>query len=138
MALTITNIERDATSTKRIIYCDVAFDSSYPTGGEALAAATLGLKNISFMHIGGKSGYIFEYDYTNSKLKAMTPTAAQAAVTTDKLTIAASGAGNITDGQSVTVDSTFRSAVDAAAADEVANTTDLSAVTSVKVMAVGH
>ncbi len=59
MALPITNIERDATSTKRIIYCDVAFDSSYPTGGEALAAATLGLKNISFMHIGGEKGDIF-------------------------------------------------------------------------------
>lgn len=138
MSLTITNIEHSALANRRVIFCDVAFDSSYPTGGEALAPATIGLQKIDMMMVPGKSGYSFEYDYTNSKLKAFTPTAAQAAVTADKITITASGAAAITDGQSCTVSADFRSAVDAAAADEVANTTDLSAVTTVKVMAIGY
>lgn len=138
MSLTISNIEQSAIANKRLIFFDVAFDSSYPTGGEALAAATIGLQKINMLVATGKSGYLFEYDYDNAKLKAMTPTAAQAAVTTDKITITASGAANITDGQSCTVAADFRSAVDASAADEVANATNLSGVTGVKVMAFGY
>jgi len=138
MSLTITNREFSVFGTKRVVFCDIAFDSSYPTGGESLTPGDIGLSVATHVTIAGNSGYVFEYDYTNSKVKAMTPTAAQAAVTTDKVTIADTGAGNITDGQSCIVDATFRSAVDAAAADEVGNTTDLSAVTSVKVMFIGR
>jgi len=138
MALTISNRHHLKAVGAQTKLCDIAFDSSYPTGGESLTPANLGLKQILQVHVSPKSGYLFEYDYDNEKLKAFTPTAAQAAVTTDKITITASGAANITDGQSCTVDSTFRSAVDAAAADEVANATNLSGVTGVKVMVIGY
>ena len=138
MSLTITNKEFAVFGSKRIVFCDIAFDASYPTGGESLTPGDLGLSVATHVSVAGNSGYVFEYDYTNEKVKAMTPTAAQAAVTTDKVTITASGSGSITDGQSCTVDATFRSAVDAAAADEVGNTTDLSGVTSVKVMFIGR
>lgn len=46
----------------------IAFDSSYPTGGEALTPAMLGLGTIDFVSIGNKAGYVFEYDYTNQKV----------------------------------------------------------------------
>ena len=49
---------------------DVDFDSSYPTGGESLPASDLGLSVVDIVLPSPKSGYIFEYDYTNSKLKA--------------------------------------------------------------------
>lgn len=48
----------------------IAFDSSYPTGGESLTAADLGLKTIDLLQIQSKSGLVFEYDYTNSKILA--------------------------------------------------------------------
>lgn len=138
MSLTVSNIEPAVFGNRRVVFADIDFDSSYPAGGEDLTLATMGLKSVDFVQIENNSGYIFEYDRTNEKLKAFTPTAAQAAVTTDELTITASGAGNITDGQSVDVAATFRSAVDAAAADEVANAADLSGVTDVRVMMIGY
>ena len=138
MALTISNLRHTGMSGMRSKLCDIAFDSSYPTGGEALTPASLGLERIEHISIEPNGGYFFEYDYDNAKLKAFTPTATQTAVTTDEVTIAASGAGAITDGQSCLVAATFRSAVDASAGGEVGNTTDLSGVTSVKVMAIGY
>lgn len=137
MALTITAKEKSVFGNKRIVTADIDFDSSYPTDGESLTPANLGLKEINILLTTSKSGYMFEYDYSNKKLKAMYPKSAQAAVTTDKITIASSGAANITDGQSCTVDSTFRSAVDAGAGAEVGDVTDLSGVTSVRVLAIG-
>lgn len=135
--MTVSNITHGIFGSKKIAFCDIAFDSSYPTGGEGLTPGNVGLERIEFTIIPNKSGYMFEYDYTNKKLKALTPRSAQVAVTTDKITIVASGAAHITDGQSCTVAADFRSAVDAAAGAEVAPGTNLSAVTSVKAMFIG-
>ena len=114
----------------------IDFDSSYPTGGEPLDLTDF-FSNVLMVQIENKAGVIFEYDYDNKKVIAYYPTKAQAAVTTDKVTIVASGAANITDGQSCIVDATFRSAVDVGAADEVPNTTDLSALAGVRFVAKG-
>jgi len=77
----------------------VTFDSSYATGGEALVATDIGLSaNIEFINCAPASGYLFEYDYTNGKLKAFNSTKGG--------TIPAGGAPGV----------------------EVATTTDLSAV----------
>lgn len=46
----------------------IAFDDSYPTGGESLTPAMLGLGTIDFISIGNKGGYVFEYDYANQKV----------------------------------------------------------------------
>ena len=57
---------------KRVI-ADIAFDSSYPTNGESLTPADLGMYAIDFLNASPKLGYMFEYDYTNKKLKAFMP-----------------------------------------------------------------
>lgn len=50
---------------------NIAFDNSYPTGGESLTAAELGFsKAPDVVKIPPKSGYVFEYDATNQKVKA--------------------------------------------------------------------
>lgn len=52
----------------------VAFDSSYPTGGEALSAAQLGFsKTPDWVEIDPKGGYVFEYDLANAKVKVLAP-----------------------------------------------------------------
>lgn len=74
------------------------------------------------------NGYLVRWNTTDLCFHAYYPRAAQAAVVTDKITITASGAANITDGQSCSVDSAFRSAVDAAPGTEVANDVDVGEV----------
>lgn len=131
MSLTITNKEFSVLGTKRVVFCDIAFDSSYPTGGESLAPSDLGLSVATHVQIPTKSGYLFEYDYTNEKIKALYPTS----VTSTTGTVAhalgfASGADAFisatADHHGVEVGS------------EVANAADLSGVTSVKVMMIGR
>jgi len=143
MGLTITNKEFTVFGNKRVVFCDVAFDASYPTGGEALTPDTLGLSVITFASVAGKGGYIFEYDYTNKKLKAMYPRSASAVANSaaNQLDVSSGSAtASAVDATTptVTAPAGFRSAVDAQVADEVGNTVDLSAVTSVKVMMIGR
>lgn len=53
----------------------ITFDSSYPTGGEALLPADVGLSSkVEFITVSNASGYTFEYDYANNKVKAYWPT----------------------------------------------------------------
>ena len=66
-----------ATITRQTVVGDLrytsgtfAFDSSYPTGGEACSAAALGLTKVDFVQFSPSAGYVFEYDYTASKVKA--------------------------------------------------------------------
>ena len=47
----------------------VKFDSSYVTNGESLTATQLGLESLHVMFISMEnSGYVAQYDYTNSKI----------------------------------------------------------------------
>lgn len=143
MGLTITNKEFSVFGTKRVVFCDIAFDASYPTGGESLTPSDLGLSVATHVQIAGNSGYIFEYDYTNEKVKAMTPTANQGVAATganqpDVSSGSATASAVDTTTPTVTVPAGFRSEVDAAPADEVGNTTNLSTVTAVKVMFIGR
>jgi len=47
----------------------ILFDSSYASGGESLTATDLGLESIHIVLAHGEdSGYVPQYDYTNSKL----------------------------------------------------------------------
>jgi hypothetical protein len=75
MALTVANTEAsvyyhvrgDEYETRKTI----AFDSSYPTGGEPLSTTDLGFKaQPSVVEIEPKAGYVFEYDFTNQKILA--------------------------------------------------------------------
>jgi len=70
MPLTNTIQDRTVFGNKRLVTLDTAFDSSYPRGGESLTAADLGLDSIDMVMVAPVDGYTFEYDYTNSLLKA--------------------------------------------------------------------
>jgi len=136
MALTISVVERTVFGNKRIVFADVDFDSSYPTGGESLQASDVGLKAIDFLQATPKSGYIFEYDYTNEKLKAFYPTKSQDSNLAATVTVTS----NTGDGDAVTYDVCFsgeNGAVDAGPSEEVTNGTDLSSLTDVRVMIIG-
>lgn len=109
MALTIANtttgLYAQAVGDEYETYKTVAFDSSYPTGGEPLTAADLGFSVAPRdVRIEPKGGYVFEYDRTNSKVLAYY-----------------GDNNNASDGPLI----------------EVPNTTDLSAITGVKVIARG-
>ena len=66
---------------KKIRYRTVTFDDSYPTAGESLTAANVGLKKIAHVTIsglknsGGTLGWMAAYDYTNSKILVYTAAA---------------------------------------------------------------
>ena len=104
MAVTAALTTQTVVGDLRTVIGTVAFDSSYPTNGEALTAATLGLQDLRFVHFSANSGYVFEYDYTNSKVK-----------------VYYGDNNNASDGPLI----------------EVPNTTDLSALSAVKYIALG-
>ena len=110
MALTITDTDasppqaiQGGTSGYKAVVKTVALDSSYPTGGESLTAAMLGLSTVVFLIAQPTSGYVFEYNYTDSKLLAYY--------------------GNYDAADGVLID--------------VPDTTDLSAVTGIRLFAIG-
>jgi len=109
--------------------CDITLDHS--TGAE-ITDITKYFKNTDNLTIivdgCSDNGHMVRWNPTDKCFHGYYPTKTQAAVTTDKLTITASGSANITDGQSVTVDSTFRSAVDQGAGDDVGDDVDIGKV----------
>lgn len=95
MALTLDIIKRVALPAGRAIVADITFDSSYPTGGEALSASDLGFNlSVEFVLAAPAGGLMFEYDHTNKKLKALYPTggsATPAALADPAITVPAGG-----------------------------------------------
>jgi hypothetical protein len=70
LAFTVTVSSESRVGRQSVRVGTLAFDSSYPTGGEALTAANLDLSTILFIIIEPNTGYVFQYDYTNSKVIA--------------------------------------------------------------------
>ena len=71
MALAITVIKRPAMPAGKAVVATITFDSSYPTGGEPLTAADLGMLNVEWLVVEqkGAASRIIEYDHANAKLK---------------------------------------------------------------------
>jgi hypothetical protein len=88
----------------KILTGSIAFDDSYPTGGESMDISDM-FNSLNIVLFESKAGYVFEYDYGNKKVKVMMGNNDGAA-----------------DGPMV----------------EVANETNLSALTAVKFLAVGY
>lgn len=108
---------------RRAVIANIDFDASYPTGGESVTPAQFGfVTRIDFLIAEPKGGYTFVYDRANSKLLAYTTGAAH----THTENTAAAYTQNATTGAST-----------AAAGSEVANTTNLSTLTGVRVLAIG-
>ena len=86
MALTITTAgaskDVESLGSLRASLFTITFDSSYATGGEALAASDLGLKELDIVMIENASGYVFNYDHSNNKVIARTSTASFSAPST--------------------------------------------------------
>lgn len=135
MALTFTEKKRVKMGNAYAVAASITFDDSYPTGGEALAASAFGLNEVTLMLCETASGYMFQYDYANAKLKAYYP---RAAVSGTLAADVAEGATPVTssaaNGAIVTL--TGNPAVAAGAGAEVTNATNLSSVT-VRAMAIG-
>jgi hypothetical protein len=122
----------------RYAYVTIDFDSSYPTGGESLTAADLGMRTILDINIRPKSGLVFEYDYTNSKVLAYTQGVAHGAagaVTLDDYPVTA-GVG-ATSGASISREASATSPLRLGPLKEIASTDDLSSITGVRVFAWG-
>lgn len=71
MALTLTRSGdwQYIAGNRRVANVVVAFDSSYPTGGESFVAADVGMRVIEAVRITPNYGYSFDYDYTNSTIR---------------------------------------------------------------------
>lgn len=70
----------DFAKALRVTVTDVTMDTSYPTGGESITAADLGLKSVFFAIANLQTTATTAandawYDVTNSKLKVNGPTA---------------------------------------------------------------
>lgn len=58
------------TGNRSLRVVSIAFDSSYPTGGEPFAPADIGFLTFDFVYAESAVGYIFRYDYTANTLLA--------------------------------------------------------------------
>lgn len=74
MGLTLTQVSSNVTGHRRQNVVDFVFDSSYPTGGEALTPEALGLSVVEYaLVVESPDGYEFLYDRANEKLVAYVP-----------------------------------------------------------------
>lgn len=76
MSLTVALDNRKVTESSRgkgVITGTIAFDSSYPTGGESLSGITAYFKDLESIVFESQSGYAFEFDETNDKVKVYLP-----------------------------------------------------------------
>lgn len=73
MSLTITSaLEGSERATRNLSVFDgsIAFDSSYPTGGESASDISANFSTLTSIVFDNEDGYSFEYDKTNNKIKA--------------------------------------------------------------------
>ena len=85
MALTVTRRSVESLGSKNAVVADITFDNNYPTGGEAIAAADLGLQAIDFMLVEqNESGKVITFDRANSKLMVFAGALAEAAAASDQ------------------------------------------------------
>lgn len=88
MALTFVDDARSVIRNKRMVIATVTFDSSYPTGGEALSANDLGLASLDFVSATTDGNYAVTWDKAAGKLKAYVAAGTQVPNATDLSAIA--------------------------------------------------
>lgn len=69
MAISPSQVFVNRAGKKRQVVTEVTMDSSYPTGGEAITAAQLGLSVVDVVTCSTNTGHIAQYDKTNAKIK---------------------------------------------------------------------
>lgn len=129
MALTVNITKTDTVGRYlKVKTGSITFDSSYPTNGEALTAANLEFStDVEFIQVSPAGGLVFEYDYSDSKIKAFYPTGGSAT----PASLAAPAVTFPSGSTAVESDAAQPNLVETAGiAKEVGNTTDLSTVTA--------
>jgi len=129
MALTVTINKTDSVGRYlKVKTGSITLDSSYPTGGEPLGAKDLGFStSVETFVASPGGGLIFEYDFSNSKLKAHYPTggsATPASLAAPAVTVPSGSTAVESDAAQPNLTET------AGIAKEVGSTTDLSTVTT--------
>ena len=116
----------------------IDFDASYPTGGESFTPADVGMRVFDFVFIQPRSGFVFDFNYTSNLVLAYSQ-----GFITGATAAADATAGTLVTGDAST-EGTFRAMGVAVSTTvklgemlEVASTTDLSALTGVRVIALG-
>lgn len=71
MALTIAIDAHDLVGTHRQKRGTITFDSSYPTGGEAVTPANFGLTAITDIQLEGDDGYVLRWDRSTTAPKLL-------------------------------------------------------------------
>lgn len=95
MAISSTIVDQGVEGNKRVVTTDITFDSSYPTGGEAVTLSSVGLMNADYAvcnvkAIGGTVNVAnVYYDRANKKLKVYDETPAEVSNTADLSTLVA-------------------------------------------------
>ena len=88
MALVLTETQRNIIKSqfdqeKRVVQGTAAFDTSYPTGGEAVLLSQIGTRTVDFFYAFPFNGFTFLYDSAAVKLKAFSSSGTEVANTTD-------------------------------------------------------
>lgn len=121
MPITSSSVKkRTKMAGSHVVIADIVL-GTYATGGEPIDPQTLGLASFEFVLASPSSGYHFEFDYTNKKIKAFLPTA---------------GHSHTENTAAAYTQNTTTTASTAVTAVEVANGTNLSAV-AVRLLVVG-
>lgn len=70
MAVVVTKTDHWNSQGRMTVLANVVFSGSYATGGELydFAAVQWGYIQPIWVHIQGKAGYFYEYDFTNKKI----------------------------------------------------------------------
>lgn len=72
MPITLVQVSQNLTGHQRAHAFDFTMGASYPTGGEPLTPAKVGLIRVETLEIADNAGgYVLTYDRANQKLKAL-------------------------------------------------------------------
>ena len=96
MALSVTETTKTVFGDKRVVFAQVTFDSSYPTGGEAVAASdfpsiSTAIEEVAVLSSSPAGTEVVVYDRANAKLLVFTADGTEQGNGTD-----ASGVDNVT------------------------------------------
>lgn len=69
MAVTVTTKKRIKLGNAFAVLADIAMDNSYATGGEPVTEQQFGLTTLDLVLPSASSGYDFEFDHINKKMK---------------------------------------------------------------------
>ena len=71
MALTYSDVKRRVVGDQQVITGTLTFDSSYPTGGEAVSLAAIGLTRLDELIVRPAEGYVPEWDRSRTAPKVL-------------------------------------------------------------------